>query len=235
VEVVDVNVIAAASDDATSVQALLSERGADSGWLTSDAARDAAPGAHAAAQALAGEVDAVAHVPVLRPPTADTEALGSATAAAQSAALRVVRICPGRQGYPLESWVLSPIPEICADAQLAMAVEFTPDRPDWGRVVRFARDHQHLSLLVLCVDGRDRHVVPAVLDHAPNVVVHVGDLEPDALSAWVKVFGAHRFIAGVNAQGRIAAPAGLDDAARATLLQGTARELASGGWSAAWL
>jgi hypothetical protein len=235
VEVLDVNVVARASDDATSVRALLHARGADRGWLTSDSARDAEPGADPAAQALARDVVTVVHIPVLRPPTADANALAAANAAAQSAALRVVRICPGRQGYPLESWVLSPIPEICADAQLTVAVDFTPGRPDWGRIVRFARDHLHLSLLVLCVDGRDRHVVPAVLDHAPNVVVHVGDLEPSALRSWVKTFGAHRFVAGANAQGRIAVPAKLDDAARAALLEGTARELASGGWTAAWL
>jgi hypothetical protein len=66
-------------------------------------------------------------------------------------------------------------------------------------------------------------------------VVHVGDLHPAALRCWVRTFGAHRFVAGANAHGRITVPAKLDDAARAALLEGTARELASGGWTEAWL
>jgi hypothetical protein len=173
----DVNLVVA--DVPTSpdeLTALLAERGAASAWVTGDPARSEGSAQGNALERLIARTPRVAHLPVVAPLTGIRGAFERFLALAASADLRVVRVCPAAQHFPLASWVLSPLPEACADAGIALMIDFAPRPPDWRGVLNLARDHPALPLIVTGLDGSERFALPALLDAAPNVVVDAGPL-----------------------------------------------------------
>jgi hypothetical protein len=220
----------------------LAERAIDSAWVTAAAARTDDPDEHDRRLAQACEGSATLRpVPVLVPPTGQPGALDQAQQLIVSGS-RVVRLCPGRHRYPLADWVLSPLPELCEREGAALVLDFAPEPIDWARIVAFARTYPSLSMVVLETDLTDR-TVPAALDAAPNVVLHLGRLGTlERLIRLTTVFGRHRVVWGssesANADEARRAVSETDDLAeegRAAILHGNAEALQDGSYAEAFL
>jgi hypothetical protein len=209
---------------------ILAERQAAAAWVSAHAARRGDPGAGDALAAVTAERPDVAYLPVIAPPTADEGALDRALGFADSADLRVVRICPGAQRYPLASWVITPIPELCASSGLALMIDFAPAPPDWLAVLDLARRQPSLPVVVVGLDGSERYTLPALFDAAPNVLVDGVGIERLLLAGWVATFGSHRFVLGGRSRELHLAE---DD--EEAIVAGNAGLLAAGTWAERWL
>ena len=156
----------------------------------------------------------------------------------------VLRICPGPSGhgYPLEDWVLSPLPEYCDRERLALIVDVSADGMDypWAALVRLARDHPSLPVVALGAPLRAPTAARA-LDAAANLVLDASGVVESGtrsdLADLVAEVGAYRFAYG-SGRGRVPATdvaAALPDAEVDMVLAGTADLLGSGRWGSRYL
>jgi hypothetical protein len=156
---------------------------------------------------------------------------------------RIVRLCPGpsEHDFPLEPWVLSPLPEYCDREGIAVLVDPGPAPVSfpWSGIVRLARDHPSLVIVALAVPLGGPAAARA-LDAAPNLVLETSGLTDettDDLGRLVEVAGAYRFTYG-SGDRRIPALAieaclARDDAQE--VLAGTADLIDRGAWGATYL
>lgn len=137
----------------------------------------------------------VLEAPVLGPPTAVVGAYESARRVVQESGCRAIRFCPGRDGYPLADWVLSPLPELCEREELAIVIDFDPASIAWSDVMTFARAFPTVPMVVLGVSVAGDRAVLAALDAAANLVLHVEEVGyARELARLIEIFGEHRFI-----------------------------------------
>jgi len=244
-DAVDVNLVidAAGCDAASQSQARLHGNGISSGWVTAAASRTEDPEKHDELLARACERSPSLHpVPVLIPPTAVPGAYERARRLAATARCRVVRLCPSGHGYPLADWVLSPLPELCEREGVALVLDFAPEALRWSETVAFARAYPALPMVVLDAEiGLDR-ALPAALDAAPNLLLHVAQLpSPEHLVRLADVYGTSRFVWGSGPPGAgaaresIAAAEGLGEEGRAAILHDNAQALQDGGYAERFL
>jgi hypothetical protein len=142
------------------------------------------------------DLNLVLDAPVLGPPTAVAGAYAAAVQLVREADCRAVRFRPGRGGYPLVDWVLSPLPELCAREDVAVVLEFEPAPIAWDDVVRFARAFPTVPMVVAGVSLARDSAAPAALDVAANLVLQVvaPDGDDAGLARLLELFGPHRFI-----------------------------------------
>lgn len=209
-------------------------------WLTADLARRADPDEHDEQLAAAcRRVRTFEHVPVVVPPGAASGAHSRVMQIAQSSSCRVMRLCPSSHCYPLQEWVVSPIPEICERYRCALMLDFDPLPVSWSDVVLLARRFAATPMVVVGSEVDTDRALPAALDAAANLVVQITGTEaPAALARLVGTFGAARFVWGSRAQARATRAAigalgraPIDDDARADVLYGNAQALAAGGYA----
>lgn len=242
---IDVNLVAdAASDDvALKSEARLDARGITAAWLIAAAARSEDPEEHDQRLARACEGSSSLYpVPVLVPPTAVPGAYDRARRLAATARCRVVRLCPGGHRYPLADWVLTPLPELCQRERLALMLDFEPDPVRWDETVAFARSYPSLPMVLLDAEiGADR-ALPAALDAAPNLLLHVGRLcSLEDLIRLTDAYGPSRFAWGSGhpeadaARESIAAAERLGGEVRAAILHGNAQALQDGSYAETFL
>jgi hypothetical protein len=187
-------------------------------WVSAASSRTADPSA--SDDALAAVCDGsptLVPVPVLVPPTGRNGAFDRAVRVAEAAERRLVRLCPAGHRYPLVDWVLSPLPELCQRAGIALLLDFEGWSPPWVEIVAFARSYPSLPMVVLGAEARDR-AAPAALDAALNLIVALTADDPEL----IETFGTARFV--WSAGGHAAAPRGLGE----PILHENARALASG-------
>jgi len=169
--------------------------------------------------------------------------VGAALAAADSSGPRVVRLCPGYEGhrFPLTSWLLAPLPELCDAANVAVELDYGPAQPlPWDEVVELARRHPSLAVVVLGRGMGELGVLRSCLDAAPNVIFEISAVgDPEWLSKAVAEVGAHRFVFGSGGD-----PSGVVDFLETAALapgdvrmvaSGVAGSLGSGSWAETWL
>jgi hypothetical protein len=156
---------------------------------------------------------------------------------------RVVRLCPGRHalGYPLASWLLAPLPELCDEANVAVLVDHAASRSmPWSELVELARRHPSLAVVLSARGAGELGVLRSCLDAVPNVIVETSALDdPEWLRRTISQVGAHRFVFGSGgdpdrAVGNLEAAALGPDEAR-LVRHGVAELLDSGTWAEAWL
>jgi Amidohydrolase len=239
----DVNlVLDEVCDGAAPVEQRLDRRSVAAAWVTAAAARTDDPKQHDRRLAHACEgSETLRHVPVLVPPTGEPGAFQRAERLL-AAGSRIVRLCPGNHHYPLATWVLSPLPELCQREGAALVLDFGPERVDWVQTVAFARSYPSLPMVVLEADFSDR-AVPAVLDRASNVLLHLGRLETlDRIVRLTTIFGRHRFVWGSSeradadeARRAVADSDELTEDARQAILRGNADALQTGSYREAFL
>jgi len=165
--------------------------------------------------------------------------LAMRVAAARAAgAPSVVRVCPGPRGhgYPLESWAMSPIPELCEREDLALVVDFGEriDYP-WSELVAFARSCSRLAIVALGAPLSGPTAARA-LDATPNLIFDTSGLEGAPIASLVASLaashGAYRLVFGSGRSGvtpdDIAAVLGGEDSEM--VLSATARRLDKGSW-----
>jgi hypothetical protein len=244
-DAIDVNlVVDAASDDVVGQsEEWLAQQGLSGAWLTAVASRYEDPTEHdERLEHACAETPSLHVLPVLVPPTAGPGVYARARRLAADGS-RVVRLCPGSHHYPLADWVLSPLPELCERAGQALMLDFEPGPVRWEETVAFARTYPSLPMIVLEVQiGGDR-VLPAALDVAPNLLVHVGRLHSlEDLVHLVRIYGASRFLWGsslhpgqADALPSISEAQELDDESRASVLRANARALQDGRYAEAIL
>lgn len=179
---------------------------------------------------------------VAKPPFDHAE-VASALTAAVGLGPRVVRICPGTEGhrFPLASWLLAPLPELCDEANIAVALDYGPLASlPWDEVVELARRHPSLCLVLLGRGTGELGVVRACLDAVPNVIFDISALgDAGWLGRTVAEVGAHRFMfgSGEDPTGAV----GLLKTARLAspetnmIGSGVAGSLDKGSWAEAWL
>jgi hypothetical protein len=228
---IDVNMVIG-SVDPRDVQRLASagERAGLLGlWVTAEASRSTDPERPDDALIDACEaIPALVPVPVLVPPTGFPRAHSRAVELMSGGAHRVVRLCPVTHGYPLLDWVVSPIPELCARHGVALMLDFDAGPVPWGGVVDFARMFPSLPLITLGADvARDR-ALPAVLDHALNLLMATGSDDIEYLTA---TFGHHRFVWSGGSSEPTAPCRGLPEA----IASGNAEALWAGSYAGAHL
>ena len=156
---------------------------------------------------------------------------------------RAVRLCPGpaEHDYPLEPWVLSPLPEYCAREDVAVLVDpgSSSGRYPWAEIVRLAREYPSLVVVALAAPLAGPTAARA-LDAAPNLVLETSALDDGAetdVRHLVSTAGSHRLAYG-SGDHAIAAPAVaacLPEAAAPAVLAGTADLIGLGGWGQAYL
>jgi hypothetical protein len=208
--------------------------------VTAASARLGTPPADDRLAAACDDLPALAALPVLVPPTAVPGALERAFLIAESADLRVVRLCPCTHGYPLAGWALSPLPELCADAGLAIMIDFAPGPASWQDVVKLARQHPSLPLIVTGAREPTSYVVPAVMDATANVVIDIGAYANDGeIAGLVTMFGPHRYVWGSGGRTPAASPPADVEGVTAddldAVLAANAGSLANGTYRQAWL
>jgi len=108
----------------------------------------------------------------------------------------MIRISPGSNGdgYPLLDWVLSPLPETCDRDDLGLAIDYRGAAIPWDDVVRFARAHPALPIVLIGASIGGDGVLPAALDMTPNLILELASAPVDAsATTLVARFGPHRF------------------------------------------
>jgi predicted TIM-barrel fold metal-dependent hydrolase len=238
-DAVDVNLVV----DAAAVDAARLEGDAiGAAWVTAARSRTEDPGEHDEQLARACEPWPSFHpLPVLVPPTGVAGAYERARRLAATARCRVVRLCPGGHGYPLADWVLSPLPELCQREGVSLVLDFAPVPVGWAETVAFARAYPSLPMVVLEAEVDVDRALPAALDAAPNLVLHVGRLRsPERLVHLAGVYGTSRFVWGSGPRGAaaretIAAAEGLGEDDRAAILRGNAQALQDGSYAERFL
>jgi hypothetical protein len=241
---IDVNFIVDGDDDnvATRTVNKLAELSLASAWLTASLARTGDPVDHDTRLTHACmDIPELDPIPVLVPPVASGDAFGRARKISTTATCRVARVCPSGHGYPLADWVLSPIPELCVREGLALQIDFDPEPIRWQESVAFARTFPRLPLILLgTAIGEDR-ALPAALDAAPNLVIHVSETNAATeLIELVQIFGTSRFVWGsafssIHPSPNGAAAYGLLDGAYESILYRNAQALADGTYADAFL
>jgi hypothetical protein len=241
----DVNlVLGEAGDDLAESEQRLAERAVAAAWATAAPARSGNPDEHDDRLARACKSSASHHsVPVLVPPTGVAGGFERARRLTASAGCRVIRLCPGGHRYPLLDWVLSPVPELCEREGVAVLLDFAPDAVKWAEAVTFARRYSPVPMVILETELEADRVVPAALDAAPNLLLHIGrPLAVQNLLYLVGVFGSYRFVWGSSegadadvARRAIENAEGLDEEDRTAILSGNAQALQNGAYAEAWL
>jgi hypothetical protein len=121
-------------------------------------------------------------------------------AAIDAGAPRVVRLFPagGGHGYPLEEWVLAPLPAICEREGYALALDYGADaNVPIGEVARFARSAPEVPMVLLGTHLGVNLGAWRLLDRCPNVLMQLTPAgDADARVDAVRRFGAHRFVFG---------------------------------------
>lgn len=179
---------------------------------------------------------------VVRPgPLGDLEA--RMTRSLDTGGPRAVRLCPGpsEHDYPLEPWVLSPLPEYCAREDVAVLVDpgSSSGRYPWAEIVRLAREYPSLVVVALAAPLAGPTAARA-LDAAPNLVLETSALDDGAetdVRHLVSTAGSHRLAYG-SGDRAIAAPAVaacLPEDATPAVMAGTADLIGLGGWGQAYL
>jgi hypothetical protein len=174
---------------------------------------------------------------VAMPPGARPQIMAELTEAVAAGAPRVIRLYPsgGGHGYPLEDWVLVPIPAVCERDGYSLALDYGAGASaPLGEVARFAHSTPEVPMLLL---GRHLDVnlgALSLLDVAPNVLLEVTPtLTALCLESAVDRFGAHRFVFGTH-DGPVktaALPlAGLSADDRVSVAGANARMLDDGEW-----
>lgn len=155
----------------------------------------------------------------------------------------VVRLCPGPDDhdYPLEPWVLSPLPELCERDEITLLLDtgVGQARYPWADIVRLARAYPHLVVVALAAPLAGPTAQRA-LDATLNLVLETSALiEPasDDLAGLAEVAGAHRLVYG---SGDRAIPASvvadrLPPMAAADVLAVNADLMGRGAWGAIYL
>jgi hypothetical protein len=213
----------------------------DEAWVSHPAARTRPPDSFDQLMLAATREDAR---PALASLPAGIDEIAPRLAAYRAAgAPALLRLFPGQggHGYPLEDWVLSPIPEFCEAEDLCLVLDFGPVAQGypWADLVRFAREHPRLPILALCppLGGP----TPArALDAAPNLLLEIScDSATEdgiALPPLVRSHGAYRMFYGsgraVRDPGVLAA---LDTEDAEIIFATTPAQLAAGTWGATHL
>jgi hypothetical protein len=179
---------------------------------------------------------------VVRPgPLADLEE--RVTRNLEAGGPRAVRLCPGPadHDYPLEPWVLSPLPEYCAREDVAVLVDpgSSSGRYPWAEIVRLAREYPSLVVVALAAPLAGPTAARA-LDAAPNLVLETSALDGGAgtdVRQLVSSAGSHRLAYGSGDRSIAASAVGacLPDAATPSVLAGTADLIGLGAWAQAYL
>jgi hypothetical protein len=155
----------------------------------------------------------------------------------------VVRLCPGPDDddYPLEPWVLTPLPEYCEREDITVLVDpgVKPIRYPWSEIVSLAREHPHLVVVALAPPLAGPTAARA-LDAAPNLVLEtsaVTDASTVDLVRLVEVAGAHRLAYGSGDRGIAASVvmACLPTADAPAVMAGNADLIDRREWGAAYL
>ncbi len=201
------------------VNARIASRGIDMSWITVQTISD-------------GNGPPLGRsVPIFTAVPADLGVLASNFAAAKTAgAPAVIRL--SCNGYPLEPWTLSPIPEFAEREDCCLMLDFG-DRGEadrWSVLVQLARHYPHLPLLALDMP-LNSPIAGKALDATPNVVFETYD-EPE-LRDLCDRYGAHRFTYG--SAGRAIATPRLDGDALEQVVWTTATQLSEGRWGSAYL
>jgi predicted TIM-barrel fold metal-dependent hydrolase len=176
-------------------------------------------------------------------PPFDGSGVAMAIGSAKGPGPRVVRLHPGLHGgYPLASWLLAPLPELCDTADVAIVLDYTASLSvPWVEIVELAR--RNPSLCLVCVGGGrngELGVLRAFLDAVANVVVELSALDDPAwLTRAVSEVGAHRFVFGSGGdQSRAVAlleSASLAPEDAALVASGVAGLIDQGSWTETWL
>jgi len=241
---IDVNLVVDVSpaDPAERAELTLAALDLDGAWVTAREALTGEPDAYdkRLVEALENS-DRLAPLPVLVPPTGAPGVYDRARRIAETASLRVVRLCPGSHGYPLAEWVVSPLPELCERAGMAVVLDFAPEPVPWPALVDFARTFPTLALVVVGTAVDEDRTLPAALDATPNLLFAVGrSTSEEALGQLCATFGQHRFVFGSDGDGDPSAvPAAiasaLDEQARDAVLHENAAALAAGTYADTFL
>jgi hypothetical protein len=136
-----------------------------------------------------------------------------------------IRLSP--LAYPLEPWVLSPIPEWAQREDCCLVID-TGEQPaaaTWSAVVRFARHYPGLPMLILGMPI-DSPATPRALDACPNLVLEARS--PAGLAALCDSHGTHRFAYGSGGSNH--QDFGLRPGTAEAVALATASELANGTW-----
>jgi hypothetical protein len=174
-------------------------------------------------------------------PPFDGSVVASAIEVAKSPGPRVLRLCPGRHGYPLASWLLAPLPELCDAAEVALVLDYAPPaQAAWTEIVELARRHPSLCLVLAGGLSGQLGVLRAFLDAVANVIVELSGLDDAAwLARTVSELGAHRFVFGSNGDPtrvfELVESASLNQKDARLVLSGVAGLLDAGSWAEAWL
>ena len=155
----------------------------------------------------------------------------------------VIRIRPGPRGdgFPLVPWAVSPIPEYCVEAGLALVVDFgtEPSAFPWSEIVQFARVYPGLAIVAIGAPLNGPTAARA-LDATSNLLFDTSALTAADLPSFgdlARTRGAYRLAygSGMSPLGSASIASAMTAVDTEAVFAGTAAHLANGTWGTAFL